>query len=107
MHLGHQRAGRVEHRQAARFGLAAHRLRHAMRAENQDAAGRHIGQLLDEHRAFAAQVIHHEFVVHHLVAHVNRRAVQRQRALDDGNGAIHTGAETARVSQQQVHVCAP
>jgi hypothetical protein len=104
MHLGHQRAGRVEHRQAARFGLAAHRLRHTVRAENQDAAGRHIGQILDEYRAFPAQIIHDEFIVHHLVAHIDRRTVQCQRALDDGNGTIHTGAETARISQQQIHV---
>jgi len=68
-----------------------------MRAENQNAASRHIGQILNEHRAFPAQVIHYEFVMHHFVAHVYRRAVQRQRTLDDGNGAIYAGAETARI----------
>jgi len=40
-----------------------------------------------------AQTIHDEFVMHHFMAHINRRAVQSQRAFNDHNGAIHTGAK--------------
>jgi len=58
--LGHQRAGGVEHLQAALLGLAPDRLRHAVGAEYQRAAGRHLVQFLDEHRALCAQVIDHE-----------------------------------------------
>ena len=38
VHLGHQRAGRVEHVEAARVGFGAHRLRHAVRGEDDRAA---------------------------------------------------------------------
>ena len=112
VHLGHQRAGRVEHLQAARLGLAPHRLRHAVRAEDHGAAGGHLVQLLDEHRALGAQVVDHEPVVHDLVAHVDRRAELRERALDDRDGAVDAGAEAARIGEQDVHQgsaidCAP
>jgi len=34
------------------------------------------------------------------VAHVDRRAEFFQRALDDGDGAVDAGAETARVGEK-------
>ena len=103
MHLGHQRTGGVEHGQPARLGLVAHRLRNPVGAEDKDAAGRHVGKFFDEHRALGLEAIHHEFVVHHFVAHVDRRAMQRQRALDDLDGAVHPGAKTTRIGKQQFH----
>ncbi len=45
VHLGHERAGGVVHAQAARLGFRAHRLRHAVRAEDDRVAGRHFFQL--------------------------------------------------------------
>ncbi|MNR29694.1 hypothetical protein D3C85_1470970 [compost metagenome] len=99
VHLGHQRTGGVVHRQAAGFRLLAHRLRHAVRRVDQGGAGRHILQLLDEDGALVAQVVDHEAVVHHLVADIDRGAVDFQRALDDGDGTVDAGAETARVGQ--------
>ena len=80
-----------------------HRLWHAVGAEDQDAARRHVIQVFDEDRALGLQSFHHELVVHHFVPHVDRRAVQRQRALDDLDGAIDPGAETARISQEDLH----
>ena len=50
-----------------------------------------------------AQVFHHVAVVHDLVAHVDRRAERLQRALDDLDGAVDAGAETAGIGQQDLH----
>ena len=66
------------------------------------APARHLVQLLDEHRALGAQVVDHELVVHDLVAHVDRRAVQLERALDDRDGAVDAGAEAARLGEQDL-----
>ena len=95
VHLGDQRAGGVEHLQPAALGVGAHLLRHAVRAEDHGGAGRHLVELLDEDRALGAQVVDHVLVVHDLVAHVDRRAVQLERALHDLDRALDAGAEAA------------
>src|SRR5512139_3420764 len=82
----------------------AHRLRHTVRTENQDAAGRHVGQVFDEHRALLAQVVHHELVVHHFVAHIDGRAMQLDGTLHDFECAIDAGTEAARIGKQYVHL---
>jgi len=71
--------------------------------KNQRGAVGHLVHFLDEDRAGGAQLVHHVAVVHHLVAHVDRRAVGFQRTFDDGDGAIHAGAESARIGEQDVH----
>jgi len=73
-----------------------------MRRENHRIAGRHIGQFINKNRAFRLQVFDHEFVVYNFVAHINRRAKFFDRALDNGNGAIHAGAKTARRGQHDL-----
>jgi hypothetical protein len=50
----------------------------------------------DEHGALGFQVIDHELVVDHLVAHVDGCAEFLQGLFDDGDGAVDAGAETAR-----------
>ena len=107
VHLGHQRAGGVEDLERAPRGFLLHRLRDAVRAEDHDHAVRHLVELVDEHRAARAQVVDHELVVHHFVAHVDRRAEHLQRAVDDLDRAIDAGAEAARVSQPDLHVDPP
>ena len=103
MHFGHQRTGGVEHAQAARFGIAAHGLRHAMRAENQRCAGRHLVEVFDKHRAFFAQIIDHKFIVNDFMPHINRRAMQCDGALNDFDGAINTGTETTGIGEENLH----
>ena len=97
--LGDERTGRVEDAEAARRGLLAHRLRDAVRAEDQRGARRHVVEVLDEDRALGLQVVDDVGVVDDLVAHVDRRAELGQRALDDLDRAIHAGAKAARLRQ--------
>ena len=104
VHLGDQRAGRVEHAQAARVGLRAHRLRHAVRGEDDGARPRGTSSSSSTNTApFALQVVDDEPVVHDLVAHVDRRAVLRERLLDDRDRAVDAGAEAARIGEQDLH----
>ena len=64
---------------------------------------RHLRELLDEYRAQGAQPLHHVAVVHHLVAHVDRRPEELERTLDDIDGAVDAGAEAARIGEQYLH----
>ena len=99
VHFGNQRAGGVEHAETPRRRLVLHRFGHAVRRVDQGRARRHVGQILNENRAFLAQVVHHEFVVDDFVAHVNRRAEFFQRALHDADGSVHARAEAARIGE--------
>ena len=81
VHLGHQRTGRVEHLQPATRGLAAHRLRHAVRAEDDRRAVGHFVEFLDEDRAAVLELVDHVAVVHDFVAHVDRRAERSSARL--------------------------
>ena len=102
MHFGDERTGGVVHAQATRLGFRADRLRNAVRAENDRVAGRHFLELLDEDRALLAQILDDIGVVDDFVAHVDRRAVQLDRALDDFDGPIDAGTEPARLRQQDL-----
>ena len=101
--LGDQRAGGVEHRQAAGGGFFLDAAGHAMGAEDGHGARRHLAQILDENRAFGLQALDHVFVVHDLVADIDRRAVFLQRPLDDLDGAHDAGAKAARLRQIHFH----
>ena len=103
VHLGDQRAGGVEYGQPAYARLLHHRSGHPVRGEDDRGPLRHLAQLLDENRPETAQAIHHVAVVDDLVTHVDRRAEQLERTLDDVDGPIDTGAEDAWVGEQNLH----
>ncbi len=103
VHLGHQRAGGVKHMKAALRGLLLHRLAHAVRAEHQRGAGRHVGQVFDEDRALGLEVVDDIGVVHDLVAHVDRAPEFLQCAFDDLDGAIDPRAKAPRLGQNDLH----
>jgi hypothetical protein len=98
VHLGDQRAGRVEVEQIARLGLGRHRLRHAVGGEDTGCLSRRdLVELLDEDGALA-QALHDEAVVDDLVADIDRRAVLLERQLDDLDRPVDAGAEAARIA---------
>ncbi len=105
VHLGDQRAGRVEDPQATTLGFLLHGTGDAVRRKDDDHVVGHLMQFLDEDRAAFAQAVDHETVVYHFMAHVDRRAEHVQRPVDDLDGTIDTGAETAGIGQLDLHGC--
>ena len=101
--LGHQRAGGIEDRQAARCGFLLHAPRHAVGAEYGDGVRRHFRQVLDEDGAFVLQAFDHVFVVHDLMAHIDRRAILLERALDDLDRAHDACAKPAGLRKIHFH----
>ena len=101
--LGDQRAGRVDHLEAALVGEVAVRGRDAVRREDQRAAGRHLVQALHEDGATVAQVGHDLVVVDDLVLDVDRRSVDLEHALDDLDRSGDSRAEPARPGEQHLH----
>jgi hypothetical protein len=74
-----------------------------VRREHDRRASGHLVELLDKHRALALEVVDDEAVVHDLVAHVDRRTELGERLLDDGDRAVHAGAEAPRIGEHDVH----
>ena len=100
VHLGHQRAGGVDGLQAALGRLRVHRRRDAVGGEHHGLALRHLVELLDEDRTARLEVGHDVLVVHDLLAHVDRRAVEVQRLLDRDHRPVDAGAVAARRREQ-------
>ena len=100
VHLGHQRAGRVDGLQPALGGLDVHRRRDAVGGEDHGRALGHLVELLDEDRAARLEVGDDVLVVHDLLAHVDRRAVEVERLLDGDDRAVDAGAVAARRREQ-------
>ena len=98
--LGHQRAGGVDRAQVAGGGVLVHGRGDAVGGEDDHLALRHLGLLLDEDRAALGQLLDHVLVVDDLLAHVDGRAVELERALDRLHGAVDAGAVAARGGEQ-------
>ncbi len=105
VHLGHQRAGGVEHLQAARRRPRSRTACETPWALKITVAPSGTSSSSSTNTApLRAEVVDDVAVVHDFVAHVDRRAVLLERALDDGDRAIDAGAEAARIGEQDVHV---
>src|SRR6185295_15085180 len=77
--------------------------RDAMGGEDGDRAlGDRVLQLVDEDRAALAQRGHDVLVVDDLLADVDRRAVQLERALDRLHRPVHARAVAARSGEEQL-----
>ena len=74
-----------------------------MCAEDHRRAGGNLVQLVDEHRPLGAQILDHVAVMHDLVANVDRRPVQLERALDDLDGALDAGTKPSRIGEYDFH----
>ena len=97
VHLGHQRAGRVQREEIAGAGVGRHRFRHAMGRKHHRRVGivGDFGQFLDENRALGLQAVDDIAVMHDLVADIDRGAVDRQRPFHGVDRPDHAGAEAA------------
>jgi hypothetical protein len=100
VNLGHQRAGSVNHLEAAGLAGVAHRRRNAVGRVDDALAGGDFLDLVDEDRAFFRQLIDHKAVVDDLPANVNGRAKGVEGDLDNVDGANHAGAKAAGFEQK-------
>ncbi len=111
MHLGHQRAGRIQRKEIAALGLGRNRFRHAMGREHHRRVGivGDFGQFLDENRALGLQAVHHIAVMDDLVPDIDRGAIDGERPFHGVDGPNHAGAEapwrTKHDSQVRFWVC--
>ena len=96
VHLGDQRAGRVDGLEAALGGLGVHHRRDAVGREHDGGTLGHLVELLDEDGAAGGQVVDDVLVVDDLLAHVDRRAVEVERLLDRDDRPVDAGAVAAR-----------
>jgi hypothetical protein len=67
------------------------------------ALGGDLREILDEPGALRLQTFYDMFVVHNLVTHIDGRSVFLQRALHDLDGTNHTGAESTRLREDNLH----
>ena len=100
MHLGDQRAGGVDHAQAAPGAVLADLGRNSVGAVDHALAVGNFVLAVDEDRALAAQFVHHKAVVDDLFAHVDRGPERLQRDADDIDGPHHSGAKAPRLEQK-------
>jgi hypothetical protein len=106
VNLGDERAGRVQHVEAARFRVAFDRLGDAMRAENRHGALGHFIEFFDETRAFLTQIVDHVAIVDNFVAHVHGRAVLLQRPIDNLDCTNNARAKAAGLGKDDSHMLA-
>ena len=104
VHFGDQRAGGVQHRQAARLRGLDHRLRHAMGGKHRHRAFGHFVQLFDKAGALALERVHHMAVMDDLMAHIDGLAELIERLFDDVDGAHHPGTKAARLGKNDSHI---
>ena len=100
VHLGHERAGRVNRGEVAGRGGLVDGRRDAVRGKHNAGTLGHLVGLLDEDRAALSQRLDDELVVDDLLAHVDRRAVELKGLFDDVDGAVHAGAVSAGSRQE-------
>ena len=104
VHLGHERAGRVDRGEVAGGGGLVDGRGDAVRGEDDAGALGHLVGLLDEDRAALGQRLDDELVVDDLLAHVDGRAVELEGLFDDVDGAVHAGAVSAGGGQEDTAV---
>ncbi|MHC2390067.1 hypothetical protein ACVMFA_004551 [Bradyrhizobium liaoningense] len=103
VNLRDQGAGGIEHRKIARGGLFLDAAGDSMGAEDRHRFRGNLGEFLDEDRAFALQALDDVFVMHDLMAHVDRGAVFLQCPFHDLDRTHHARAEAARLRQIHFH----
>ena len=97
VHLGDQRAGRVQREEIAGAGVRRNRFRNPVGGKHHRCVGivGDFGQFLDENRALGLQAVDHIAVMDDLVADIDRGAIDGQRPFHGVDGPHHAGAEAA------------
>ena len=101
--LRDERARCVDDREAALAARLPDRRRDSVRRIHRHGAGRDLVELVDEHRASAAQIAHHVLVVDDFLADVDWWPETVERALDDFDRAFHAGAEAPGACEVDLH----
>ena len=103
MDLGNQWAGSIDREDFARFSICQNRLGHAMRGkDHRPCRIGHLIELLDENRTLGLQPLDDIFVMHDLVADIDRRAMDPERFFHGIDGAHDPCAETARRAEKDM-----
>jgi len=100
VHLGDQRAGRIDGPQATALRFLADGRGDAVRGENNHRPLRHAVRLCHEDRAARFQFPDHVRVVHDLPAHVDGGSVALKGHLDCLHGPVDARAVTAGLGEQ-------
>ena len=100
VHLGHERAGRVDRPEAAGLGVRVHGRCDAVGREHHRLPLRHLGLLVDEDRAALLEVADDVDVVDDLLADVDRRPVEVERALHGLDRPLDARAIASRRSEE-------
>ena len=100
VHLGDERARRIDHLKAALLGIRANVRRDPMGGEHHHRTGRDVRVLVHEHRTALLQGSHHVQVVDDLLADVDGGAVALERHLDRLHGPVDTGTVAAWLGEE-------
>ena len=101
MDFADQGAGGIHKHHFATGGLGWHRFGHTVGRKDHRATFWHIIEVFDKNRAQGAQPIDHIFVMHNLVAHIDRCPPFRDRHFHDLDRPVHTCAKPARGGKVQ------
>ena len=103
MHLRDEWTGGVDRREPPLGRDATHLRGDAVRGEEEHGAFGHLLDAIHEHGPLADEAIDDVLVVHDLVEHVDRCAVEPDRRLEGLDRHVHAGAEAAGTGQEQFH----
>jgi hypothetical protein len=103
VNFGDKRAGGVDLNEAARLRGLFDQRRNAMRRIDENGAGWNVGDVVDESDAARTEVLDYVAVMNDFVIDVNRCAAKFENFVDAIDGHIDTGAETARVGENDLH----
>ncbi len=99
MDLGDQWTGRIEHLQSTSMCRTLHRMRDSMGTEDDGRVVRHFIQLFDKDRALVTQLVDHELVMDHFVAHVDGRTMNFDGTFNNFNGSVNTCTKATRIGE--------
>ena len=103
MNFCDQWAGGVDAAETLADRRLPHRRRYAVGTEDQQRASRRLGGILDEDRSLLSEPLDHVAVVNDFVTDVDRCPEPPKGYLDDLDGPVYAGTESAWVGEQNTH----